>query len=482
MRLVRAWREPFALLMVCSLLGGCSVNPATGKSQLNFYNEQKEIQMGNEADAEILDSVGLYDDPDLQDYIQDLGSQLAAQSERPNLPWTFKVLDDSAVNAFALPGGHVYITRGLLTHLETEAEVAEVLGHEIGHVTARHGVNQASKQLLVAIGIGAAVLIDSDLEGWAGLAEVGFGVLFLKYSRDDERQADDLGLRYLVRTGYDPRLAPEVFGVLEGVSKIEGAGRLPNWLATHPDPGSRRKRLEQEVAALDQDFAGKKVERDSYLQRLDGMVFGDNPRDGYFQGSAFVHPDMRFRFEFPEGWETANQKAAVTGTEPGGAAMLQVALSDKDTPGEADDEFFAEDGVTRGKAWDRKIHGLPAHWARFEYDKDSEKRNGTVAFVSYGDQVFQVLAFATPEAWKNQQDDMENAIATFSRLDDPQALAAKASRVRLVRLTEDMTLEQFSRRYPSTVKPETLALINHVPVDGTLAKGTLAKRVVADAQ
>jgi predicted Zn-dependent protease len=473
-------RAPLALLLSSALLlGGCSVNPATGRSQLNFYGEQSEIAMGREADAEIVGSVGLYDDPLLQDYVQDLGSEIAAASERPHLPWSFKILDDPAVNAFALPGGYVYVTRGLMTHLGSEAELVSVIGHEVGHVTARHGVNQQSKAILASVGLGVAAILDEDVAAWAFAGQIGLSLLFLHYSRDDERQADDLGLRYAVRAGYDPNQMPELFRVLDAVSQVEGVGDLPSWLATHPDPGARRKRIEAEVAALPGDFSSAKVERDSYLQRLDGMVFGDNPRDGYFQGNAFLHPDLRFRIDFPDGWETANQQGSVSAQDPDSKALVQVSLSDEDTREEAADGFLSEDGVTRGKSWEAKVHGLPASWSRFEYKDGESDLRGTVAFVEHGDSIFQVLALSNAASWDGLRETLEDAIGSFARLDDAKALAASASRVRLVRLEEDMTVERFAQKYPSTATVETLALINHVEPGGTLKKGQLAKRVVA---
>jgi predicted Zn-dependent protease len=436
--------------------------------------------MGREADAEIVGSVGLYDDPLLQDYVHDLGMEIAAESERPNLPWSFKILDDPAVNAFALPGGFVYVTRGLMTHLGSEAELVAVLGHEAGHVTARHGVNQMSKQILATVGLGVAVLANPDLEDWAFLGEIGLGLAFLKYSRDDERQADDLGLRYAVRTGYDPRQMPEVFRILDAVSKVEGVGRLPSWLSTHPDPGVRGQRIQAEVAALDGDFSNTKVERDSYLQRLDGMVFGENPREGYFQGNAFLHPDLRFRIDFPEGWETANQKDAVTAADPGGKAMVQVSTAGQGTRDEAEEAFFSEEGLTQGKTWEKKVHGLPASWSRFEFQDPESDLRGSVAFVEHGESIFQVMALSETAGWDDLKETLEETIGSFSRLDDPKALQARPHQIKVVRLNHDMTLESFAKQYPSDVSLETVALINHVEPGGTLKKGQIAKRVVAE--
>jgi predicted Zn-dependent protease len=473
-------RGPLALLVLSTLLlhVSCSVNPATGKQQLAFYNEAEEIQLGLESDQEIVSSVGLYDDPELQAYVEDLGKSLAARSERPNLPWSFKVVDDPAVNAFALPGGYIYVTRGLLSHMESEAELSGVIGHEIGHVTARHGVNQASKQMLAMIGLGAVALIDEDLSGLAGAASAGLGLLFLKYGRDDERQADDLGLRYMTRAGYDPREMSEVFTVLQGVQTVEGAGRLPSWLSTHPDPGARHDRMQQAVAQLPGDFSTATVNRDGYLHQLDGLVFGDNPREGFFQGNAFVHPEMRFRFEFPAEWKTSNEKVSVSATSPAEDAILKVSLAEAATPEAAAGAFFEEEGISQGDAWDKAIHGLPATWSRFDYADTESKLSGTVAFVKHNGNVFQLLAITTPEQWENNQRPLETALASFSRLDDPKALNVKPRRLRLVKLTKEMTLEEFDKKYPSVVKMDVLALINHAQPGEKLPTGTLVKRVV----
>lgn len=477
----RTLRAPLALLLISALLmGGCTLNPATGSHQLNFFGEQSEIEMGREADAEIVATVGVYDDPLLQEYIQDLGMEIAAASERPHLPWSFKILDDPAVNAFALPGGYVYVTRGLMTHLSSEAELAATIGHEVGHVTARHGVNQMSKQILASVGLGVAAILDEDIADWAFAGQIGLGILFLHYGRDDERQADDLGLRYSLRAGYDPREMPELFRVLDAVSQVEGVGRLPSWLASHPDPGARRKRIEEQVAALDADLSGSRIERDSYLARLDGMVFGDDPRAGYFEGNAFLHPGLRFRIDFPDGWDTANQEDAVSAHGPGGNALVQVALSEAGTREEAEDGFFSEEGVSRGRSWESRVHGLPASWSRFEYSDSESELRGTVAFVEHEDSVFQVLALSEAASWDEQREVLEEAIGSFSRLDDPRALNVRASRVRVIRLEEDMTIEQFAREFPSDVPLEQVALINHVQPGGTLRKGQLAKRVLAE--
>src|SRR5213595_4027039 len=179
--------------------GACAVNPATGSRQLMLISESQEIAMGRDYDRQVGASIGLYPDSGLQRYLQQFGTRLAATSERPNLPWTFRVVDDPVVNAFALPGGFIYVTRGIFAHLNSEAELAGVVGHEIGHVTARHSVSQLSKQQLAQLGLAVGSIASPELGRYAGLAGQAFGVLFLKYSRDNESQADDLGLRYMRR-------------------------------------------------------------------------------------------------------------------------------------------------------------------------------------------------------------------------------------------------------------------------------------------
>ena len=198
-------------------LAACTMNPATGERQLTLMSESQEIAMGAQTHPEVLNAFGAYDDPELQRFIQELGTRIAANSERPNLDWTFTVLDDPVVNAMALPGGFIYVNRGILAHFNSEAELASVIGHEIGHVTAKHSVEQMSRAQLAQIGLGVAAVASEDFRRYAGLASQGIQVLFLKFGRDDENQSDELGLRYMTKAGYDPHEMPKVFATLDRV-------------------------------------------------------------------------------------------------------------------------------------------------------------------------------------------------------------------------------------------------------------------------
>src|SRR5206468_2522231 len=242
------------------LFAACAVNPATGKRQLMLVSEGEEIQMGAQYDSQVVLSIGEYPDPALQDYVADLGRKLAATSERPNLAWTFRVVDDPSVNAFAIPGGHVYITRGILAHMTNEAQLATVMGHEIGHVTARHTAHQMSREQVANLGLAVGSIASSRLARYAGLASQALGVLFLKFSRDNENQADELGVRYSSRTNYDSRQMDSVMAMLDRIESQSG-GRLPEWLATHPNPGNRIGHINAVLAQTKTDFTGTTVNR-----------------------------------------------------------------------------------------------------------------------------------------------------------------------------------------------------------------------------
>ena len=475
--IARSWG---AGLTVLATLGytGCAVNPATGARQLMLISESQEIAMGRDYDQQVAASIGLYADTAWQRWIQQFGARLAATSERPNLPWTFHVVDDPVVNAFALPGGYIYVTRGILAHLNSEAELGGVVGHEIGHVTARHSVSQMSKQQLAQLGLAVGSIASPDFGRYAGLAGQAFGVLFLKYSRDNESQADDLGLRYMRRANYDPREMPHVFAMLTRVSQAQGGGRVPEWLATHPNPENRRGRIEQEIAALPQNFSGAAVNRDIYLRRLDGLVFGNNPREGYFKENQFFHPDLRFRVTFPEGWTTNNGKQAVMAVSPQQDAMVEVSVAKEPTADAAARAFLAQQGLTNGYPVRTSVGGLPAVTAGFAAATDNGTLRGTALFVEYGGAVYRLVGYATDGRWPAVQVTVERALQSFARLTDPATLAVQPQRVDIVRIDRRTTIEEMARQRPSPVPAATLALVNQVEPQTPLEPGRLVKWIV----
>ena len=434
--------------------------------------------MGQEADPEIVAMFGLYDDAQLQQLVAELGASLAATSERPNLPWTFRVVDDPIVNAFALPGGFIYVSRGILAHFDSEAQLVSVLGHEIGHVTARHSASQITKQQLAQVGLGVGVILAPDLADFAGLASAGLGLLFLKHSRDDERQADALGFRYMTRADYDPREMPGVFMMLGRVTAAAGGRGAPAWLSTHPDPGDRRQRIDALIVRSGRDLSGTTVRRREYLRRLDGLVFGQNPREGFFRDQLFLHPDLRFQISFPVRWQTVNQKQAVMGQSPNEDAVMQVTLSEAGSPAVAAREFLAQEGVTGGSIRSGSIHGFSTATAGFTARSDEVLLRGLVTFVEYEGNVYRLLAFTRSDRWRLYEQAVRQAFESFDRLTDQTVLSVQPMRVRIVTLDSAMTLEQFQQRYPSSISLEALEIINQVEPGMRMDAGRLVKRVM----
>jgi predicted Zn-dependent protease len=465
------------ILAVCTTLA-CATNPATGAKELMLISESQEIAMGQGYDKDVLASVGLYGDTALQRWIQQFGLQLAAKSERPNLPWTFHVVDDPAVNAFAIPGGYIYVTRGILAYLNSEAELAGVVGHEIGHVTARHSVSQMSKQQLAQVGLAIGSIASADFERYAGLANAGLGVLFLKFSRDNESQADHLGLRYMRRADYDAREMPHVFEMLTRVSETQGGGRVPEWLATHPNPDNRRGRIEQEIASGPQTFAGTVVNRDGYLRRLEGLVYGDDPREGYFKGSVFLHPGLRFRLTFPDGWTTSNGRQSVVAVSPQKDAAVELAPATERTADAAARAFLSQQGVTSGYPTRTSAGGLPAVSAAFAAATDNGALRGSALFVEYGGAVYRLIGYSSAAGWPAYQPTAERSLLSFARLTDAAALGVEPQRVTIVRTERRTTIADLARQRPSPLTPATLALINQVEPDTPIEADRLVKWVV----
>ncbi|HEX6314752.1 MAG TPA: M48 family metalloprotease [Gemmatimonadaceae bacterium] len=456
-------------------LATCATNPVTGRREFSLISESQEISMGQEAAKEVASTIAPVADDALQRYVSAIGTQMARASERPNLPWSFTVIDDPAVNAFALPGGPIFITRGILTHMNSEAELASVLGHEIGHITAKHSVQQMSQAQLAQIGLIAAVIVKPELAQFGDLASQGLGLLFLKFGRDDEIQADDLGFRYMTTAGYAPDEMADMFRTLQ---RLGGGseGRVPEWLSTHPDPGNRVQQTMNRIAATSLP-AGLKVERDPFLQRLDGMIFGLNPREGFFRQQQFLHPDLKFQLDFPTGWQTQNQATAVVGVSPQQDAIVVLGLAGAATPNQALTEFMNQQGVTNQGASSTSINGMPAATGVFTAQTQDGVLAGNVAFVSLDGRTFRLLAYTPQQRYTAYRGAFSQSLGSFRRLTDPAALAVQPVRIRLVRLPRAMTIAEFHQAYPSPIPVAQVALINGVESDATIPAGTLVKRV-----
>ena len=466
-------RRLLALSLLLAL-AACVRNPLTGKRQFSLVSTQEEIAIGQQASKDVQQSIGLLPNPRVQEYVARVGKALAAKSERPDLPWSFQVLDDPTVNAFALPGGPIFITRGIFTHMSSEAELAAVLGHEIGHVTARHSADQITRTQLAQLGLGLGSVLSPNLAKYGELASAGLGLMLLKYGRNAETQSDELGLRYMLDAGYDVREMEDLFRMLSRTQASQG-DRLPTWLSTHPDPGDRLKATQQRLAALNVNPATLRTEEASYLRLLQGMAYGENPRQGFFQGGHFFHPELRFQLDFPEGWKTANQTQAVLAVSPKQDALMALAVAGTVPPEQALRQFFSQQGVQQLPV---ATAGLPPQASYFEARTEQGVIHGLTAFFSHGGTTYQLLGYTAAAQLAAYDPAFRASFTSFRELNDPAMLAVQPARIELVTLPQAMTLAQFHAGSPSTIPLEELAILNGVTSGETLPAGHTVKRVL----
>jgi predicted Zn-dependent protease len=451
----------------------------TGERQLALISEAQELEMGRAAAEEVRATIGLVDDQGLQSYVQRVGVTLARTSHRPQLPWSFAVVDDPTPNAFALPGGYIFVTRGMMNLMNSEAELASVLGHEIGHVTARHSVTAISRQQLAQLGLGLGGIFFPAAQPFGDVIGAGVSLLFLKHGRDAERQADELGFDYALAHDYAVSEMADVFTALRRAGD-EQRSALPSWLSTHPAPAERIDAVRQRAAALPAGQLGGAIRVADYLGQLDGLVYGDNPRHGFFRDGVFFHPDLRFRFAVPQEWGTQNLTEAVVGVSPRRDAIVQLTLAGTLDPARAAQQFFSQRTTQPLQSSRQPVNGLPAVTTVFDALTDQGPVRGLVAHVSLDGRTYQLLGYTSQPQFAGYQPLFERVVSSFRPVTDPDVLRVQPQRIDIVRLSEPMTVGEFSRRYRSSIPLDELALINQAAnATAVLPAGTLAKRVVS---
>ena len=463
---------------------GCATNPVTGKQDLVLMSEEDEINLGKKAHKQIMQQYRPYDDPALQSYVEGLVEELSTKSHRSNLVFHVTVLDSPEINAFALPGGYVYITRGIMAYMNSEAELAGVLGHEIGHVTARHGVRQHSVGTLTGIGAtAAAILTGSSAVGEA--ANYGGTALVRGYGREHELEADRLGAEYLARVGYDPEEMINVVGILKDQEDFDRQlakeeGREPRayhgTFSTHP---SNDKRLQEVIRAANkfETAATRDANREKYLNYIDGMVVGPSAKDGVLRENKFYHQELNLYVEFPLGWKIHNLADRLLAVSSGQDIQMQITLTDmskRQTPKEYLNDHF-KDSLKDGQ--DIKTDDFRGYTGITTIKTPNGKLPSRVAAVFDNKRIYQIMSVARHEDALNRYDTtVLHTMKSLRKLKKDEASLAKAKHIKLIRAKSDDTFETLAKRSVLSHHPvEQLRLYNGMYPDGEPKPGQLIK-------
>jgi predicted Zn-dependent protease len=473
-------------------LTGCGApvtNLVTGERQRGAYTWQQEVQIGTEANQQVIALYGLYDDAALSQYVDRLGQEVLSESAWGNpetpaeirqTPFSFQVLDEEVPNAMALPGGFIYVTRGLMAFLENEAQLAVVLGHEIGHVLARHHSRRAAQAQIGQLGLFGAAVLGGVLgggrvaQGILDYGGAGAQLLFLQYSRDAEREADFAGVSYAEFANYDATEAASFFRSLQRLGEPQGS--IPSFLATHPDPGERAATIP--LLAQEIQPRGTTVNREAYLNRLQNMVVGENPRVGYTEGNTFHHPELRFRFNFPTGWRLVNSASAVQIGEPNGQAVMEFTFAQDQTSATAAAQAFVRQGqVTVTDQRSVSVGGNPA----YAVTGTVPGQQGTLSFVTYfiehRGNVYRFLGLSATQTFTQYRETFTGAITSFRTETDAQVLNRQPVRLEIVRVPSATTLRQLlqGRPIPPGMNLEQLAIMNELQLNDTVPAGRQVK-------
>jgi predicted Zn-dependent protease len=487
---VRTMLRAVSLLLFAVIFFGCTsdIIPATGERRYLGYTWQQETELGKEASKQVAALFGVYRDPKLERYVNEVGNRVLATSHlrRPGAeeqfqktPVTFTVLDSPIINAMALPGGYIYVTRGMLSHLNNEDELASVLGHEIGHVSARHAARQAwQQQLGQGLLLGGAILgqgLGLPAQEILNVGGMAAQLLFLRYSREDELESDQLSVEYASLAGYDPAEVISFFQTLNRIQEKEGQG-MPNFLSTHPNPGDRVQRIKELTNR-------RRVERppqstaDRYLNAIEGLVIGEDPRQGFVEGNVFYHPDLRFRFPVPRGFKVVNQPTQVVMVESQNRAILGFTSTPEKTVESGAAKFTNQPGLRVIQRTPTRSNGLPAMLVIGEGQMEKGQMvRLMVYYVEYRGAVYQFLGYSAPQAFSMFQREFMQTMQGFAELQDSRVVNKEPVRLGLERTMRAARFQDLiAKNLPTPFTPEDLAIMNQVQLNEEIRPGTTIK-------
>jgi len=475
------------LLLACALqvIAACARNPVSGRPEAVLTSERAEIEQGNEASRIVEEQIGLVDDAGLAEYIDRLGQRLAAHSPRTRITYSFQVADMPEANAFALPGGHIYVSRGLLALVNTEDQLAAVLGHEIAHVAARHSVRKqtasaplAPLRIAAALGGAAAAIVSPGLgQVVAGIGQLPAQFALAAYSREQEREADRIGQQLASEAGFDP-IALSTFNdilVREAALREDGAQRSA-FLLSHP-PGPERslaaqKHAQQLTIAPDQPAP---LDRQGFLAHFTGLVIGEPAAAGVFKDDRFLHPQLGIGFVLPSGWETFNNPQSVLARSPSGTTEIVVEIVAEGESALQSAEALGKLVRFDGSARAIEIEGLEAAEASAKiYGRDS-LRQLLLTFIAYDGLVYRIAATVPMAELADIRPVFTRTSFSFHPLTDAERDEVFENRLEIVRATAGEDLVTLGRRSENQWSLAQTALANGIGEEASLAEGWWVK-------
>lgn len=476
------------LLLGLFFLPYCAVSPITKEREFVLVSEGEEIEIGRKVDPKVIEEYGLYEDRMLQEYINKVGQRLAQVSHRSDLIYRFKILDSPVVNAFALPGGYIYITRGMLAWLNSEAELASVLAHEIGHVTARHAVHQLTKarsyQILSTLG---AIFIEEyrvAQRRYGDLFDLLFVGILQGYGRKNEFQADSLAIEYAFKAGYDPEASVSFMKTLERMKDEPKRERsfFEGLFASHPPIEERiDKNREMSKAYL---VEGREVIRLSkeYKSKIEDLLYGDDPRYGTVIGNVFRHRDLAIEVTFPEKWKITNEKGRLLVKNPKAEQLMELTSHDMAKRITAEvyaRNFFRKRALRPISGTSVRINGLDAFVAladgRVEPFGPVRLK---IVFILKGDKVLHLVGLAPPHEFKGLEEVFSQSILSFKVLSVEEAEAIRGLRIRIYKVQRGDTITSIAEReLGEPEKASEIAKLNGIEIEATLKEGDLIKLI-----
>lgn len=478
-------------LLLCLLLASlqataCSINPVSGLPEMTLISAEQEKKIGEEEAKKVEAQMGLLNDPQFLPYLDALGQRLAKESPRQDVTYRFHLVDMAEPNAFALPGGYVYVTRGLLALVNSEDELAGVVGHEIGHVAARHTVQKISKQgpLAVVFGIASGItglfvpLVGNIIGGVGDLTQ---GLLFSPYSRSQETEADRVGQDMATKAGWDPAALSVFLHTLgREVDLMSKEPRKPSFFDSHPatpDRVAKTAAYAKELTRVAREPISATPE--AFLARLDGMVYGQRAANGVFDGRTFLHPDMNFHVQFPEKWQHENTPEKIVSASPNGdAAVVVGAVAEGTDPLEGArviEKKTKTDVVSKTEKV--TIGDLSAAHTQIKADSNVTL---DITWIAYGGLIYQVVGLAPTKQFDTLQALFHSVAHSFRPLSASERAGVKEKRIRLVKAQAGESIEALAARTNSVWKKEQIAVTNNLAAGEQLKEGQVIKVAIAE--